>query len=117
GGDALGAGAAAWKIGGSREGDTRQGKRTRLYVLARGRLHGADRTAFLRAYGRGTKTTKRDVAVVRDLLRTHVLPAMEDRIREYQKAAWDALRRLPARDPDAKPFLASPIEAQGSREA
>src|SRR6184192_80928 len=115
--DLLGSGVVASQIGGSSEGDIRQGKRTRLYVLARGRLHGADRTAFLRAYGRGTKTTKRDVAVVRDLLRTHVLPAMEDRIREYQKAAWDALRRLPARDPDAKQFLESLIEVQGSREA
>src|SRR5207302_944686 len=94
-----------------------EAKTARLYVLARGRLHGADRTAFLRAYGRGTKTTKRDVAVVRDLLRTHVLPAMEDRIREYQKAARDALRRLPARDPEAKQFLESLIEVQGSREA
>jgi len=115
--DLLGSGVVASQIGGSSEGDIRQGKRTRLYVLARGRLHGADRTAFLRAYGRGTKTTKRDVAVVRDLLRTHVLPAMEDRIREYQKAARDALRRLPARDPEAKQFLESLIEVQGSREA
>ena len=115
--DLLGSGVVASRIGGSSEGDIRQGKRTRLYVLARGRLRGGDRTAFLRAYGRGTKTTKRDVAVVRDLLRTHVLPAMEDRIREYQKAARDALRRLPARDPDAKQFLEALIEAQGSREA
>src|SRR5206468_958279 len=100
-----------------RVADIPQGKGPRLYVPARGRLRGGDRTAFLRAYGRGTKTTKRDVAVVRDLLRTHVLPAMEDRIREYQKAARDALRRLPARDPEAKQFLESLIEVQGSREA
>ena len=113
--DLLGSGVVASRIGGSSEGDIRQGKRTRLYVLARRTLRGADRTAFLRAYGRGAKTTKRDVAVVRDLLRTHVLRAMEERIRESQKEARDALARLPARDLEAKQFLEALIEVQGSR--
>src|SRR5947207_3205838 len=40
----------------------------------------------------------------------------EDRA-ALEAAARDALRRLPARDPDAKQFLEALIEAQGSREA
>src|SRR5213594_413834 len=71
--DLLGAGVVASRIGGSSEGDIRQGKRTRLYVLAMERLRPADRAAFSRAYGRGPRTTRRDVAAVRGFLRAEVL--------------------------------------------
>src|SRR5881296_638940 len=71
--DLLGAGVVESRIGGSAEGDIRQGKRTRLFVLAIQRLAAKDRGAFLRAYGRGPRTTKGDVRTVRELLREHVL--------------------------------------------
>lgn len=114
--DLLGSGVVRSRIGGSAEGDIRQGKRTRLYVLALERLRGKDRGAFLRAYGRGPKTTRRDVALVRDLLRRHVLPAMEDRILQNQKHALDGLGRLPNKDAESRQFLEALVEAQGSRE-
>src|SRR5436309_9632143 len=53
--DLPGAGVVESRIGGSAEGDIRQGKRTRLFVLALQRLATKDRTAFLRAYGRGPR--------------------------------------------------------------
>jgi geranylgeranyl diphosphate synthase type II len=115
--DLLGSGVTRSRIGGSSEGDIRQGKRTRLYVLALDRLRGKERAMFLRAYGRGAKTTKQDIRVVRQLLRERVLPEMEGRIRENQKAARDAIGRLAARDAEAKRFLETLVEAQGSRES
>ena len=113
--DLLGAGVVRSEIGGSSEGDLRQGKRTRLYVLALERLGPRDRAAFLRSYGRGPRTTKRDVAVVRDLLRVHVLPVMEARIDENLRAARAALDRISTRDRDARRLLDALLEGQRTR--
>lgn len=113
--DLLGAGVVPSRIGGSSEGDIRQGKRTRLYILAAQTLRGRNRASFLKAYGRGSRTTARDLAVVRDLLRVHVLPLMEARLRESQRLARDALDRIPSRDLDARRFLESLVDAQASR--
>jgi geranylgeranyl pyrophosphate synthase len=113
--DLLGAGVVPSAIGGSSEGDIRQGKRTRLYVLALLTLRGRDRTAFLRAYGRGRRTTRRDVSLVRDLLRRHVLGTVEARIRENQRLARAALDRIPPRDMDARSFLEALLDAQSVR--
>src|SRR2546428_11331937 len=81
--DLLGAGVVEARIGGSAEGDIRQGKRTRLFVLALQRLAPKDRTAFLRAYGRGPRTTKNDIRSVRNLFRENVLPTMEGRMADH----------------------------------
>ena len=113
--DLLGAGVVPSRIGGSSEGDIRQGKRTRLYVLATDRLRGRDRAAFLRAYGRGPRTTRKDVSVVRTLLREHVLPVMERRIGENLRLAQDSFDRIPSRDPEAKGLLNALLEAQRTR--
>jgi geranylgeranyl pyrophosphate synthase len=113
--DLLGAGVVASRIGGSPEGDIRQGKRTRLFVLAMERLRGPERATFLRAYGRGTKSTRRDVTLVRDLLRPHVLPVMEARIRENQRLALEALDRIPPRDLGSRRVLTALVEAQTTR--
>ena len=110
-----GAGVVASKIGGSKEGDIRQGKRTRLYVLALERIPKQDRSSFLRAYGRGLRTTKKDVATVRQLLRRNVLPEMERRIEANLAAAKRALNRLPNKDPDARLLLESLLDAQRAR--
>src|SRR5207253_11088444 len=67
--DLLGAGVVESRIGGSAEGDIRQGKRTRLFVLAVQRLAPKDRASFLRAYGRGPRTTKKDIRSVRNMFR------------------------------------------------
>lgn len=113
--DLLGAGVVASRIGGSAEGDIRQGKRTRLYVLALKRVPGLHRTAFLRAYGRGPRTTKKDITLVRKLLRAHVLPDVENRIAFHLNEAKRALDRLPTKDPDARALLEAMVEAQRSR--
>ena len=113
--DLLGAGVVRSEIGGSSEGDLRQGKRTRLYVLALERLGPRDRAAFLRSYGHGPRTTKRDVAVVRELLRVHVLPVMEARIDENLRAARAALDRISTRDRDARRLLDALLEGQRTR--
>jgi geranylgeranyl pyrophosphate synthase len=113
--DLLGAGVVRSRIGGSQEGDIRQGKRTRLFVLAAQTLTGRDRASFLRSYGRGPRTTKRDVATVRDLLRAHVLPILEARIAENQRLAREALDRIPPRDLDARRFLEALVDAQTTR--
>lgn len=113
--DLLGAGVVASKIGGSKEGDIRQGKRTRLYVLALERIPKQDRSSFLRAYGRGPRTTKKGVATVRQLLRRNVLPEMERRIEANLAAARRALNRLPNKDPDARLLLESLLDAQRAR--
>jgi len=113
--DLLGSGVVASEIGGSAEGDIRQGKRTRLFVLALDRLRGPDRAAFLRAYGRGPRTTRKDVATVRSLLRAHVLPVMEARIAENLRLARESLERIPALDPEGQALLEALLEAQRTR--
>lgn len=113
--DLLGAGVVPSRIGGSAEGDIRQGKRTRLYVLASERLTPRDRAAFLRAYGRGPRTMKADVVLVRSLLRTHILPLMEARIGTNLRAARAALGRIPTKDEGARRLLDALLEAQLTR--
>ena len=113
--DLLGAGVVRSEIGGSAEGDVRQGKRTRLYVLATQVLRGKDRAAFLRSYGRGSRTTKRDLDTVRGLLARHVLPLMEARIEKSLDLARRALDRIPAKDADARALLETLLDAQRSR--
>jgi len=90
--DLLGSGVVASRIGGSAEGDIRKGKRTRLYAITTARLPAAKRRAFLTAYGKGTRTTAKDVRLVRDLMREHALDAMTTRIRENVDHAISALR-------------------------
>src|SRR2546428_430671 len=53
--DLLGAGVVESRIGGSAEGDIRQGERTPLFVLAIQKLAAKNRGAFLRAYRRGPR--------------------------------------------------------------
>jgi geranylgeranyl diphosphate synthase, type II len=113
--DLLGTGVVPSQIGGSTEGDIRQGKRTRLYVLALERLPPKDRAAFVRAYGRGPRTTKRDIAMVRELLRRHVRSEMESRIDANLTAAKQALSRLSAKDPEARSLLEALLDAQRVR--
>ena len=113
--DLLGAGIVASRIGGSPEGDIRQGKRTRLYVLALERIPRKDRAAFLRSYGRGPRTTKKDVSLVRDLLRAHVLPEIETRIADHLSEGKRALERLPSRDLEARELLECLLDAQRTR--
>lgn len=113
--DLLGAGVVASKIGGSPEGDIRQGKRTRLYVLALQWIPRNERAAFLRAYGRGPRTTKKDVATVRRLLREYVLPEMERRTEANLAAARQALQILPTKDPGARSLLEALLDAQRAR--
>ena len=113
--DLLGSGVVASRIGGSSEGDIRQGKRTRLYVLALDRLRGKDRASFLRAYGRGRRSTKADIALIRRLLRDHVLPVMEARISENLRLAREALDRIPPLDSAARDLLDALLDAQRTR--
>lgn len=113
--DLLGAGVVHSEIGGSSEGDIRQGKRTRLYVLATQTLRGTDLAAFLRAYGRGTRTSAKDIALVRSLLQRRVLPLMEDRIEKNLRLARQALDRIPAQDAEARAVLGALLDAQRAR--
>src|SRR2546425_7190578 len=113
--DVLGSGVVSSRVGGSREGDIRQGKRTRLYVLALERIPPKDRGAFLRSYGRGSRTTKKDLTTVRDLLRRSVLPEMERRIEANLAAARKALDRLSAKDAEARNVLDALLDAQRVR--
>jgi len=113
--DLLGAGVVASKVGGSKEGDIRQGKRTRLYVLALQRIPRKELAGFQRSYGRGPRTTKRDVGIVRKGLRLHVLGEMERRTEADLAAAGRALDRLPAKDPEARALLEALIDAQRGR--
>ena len=113
--DLLGSGVVRSEIGGSSEGDIRQGKRTRLYVLALKRIPRRDQAAFLRAYGRGPRTTKSDLALIRTEFRHHVLPEMEGRIETNLSAAKQALSRLPAKDPEAEALLEALLDAQRVR--
>src|SRR5438034_8238826 len=113
--DLLGSGVVSSKVGGSAEGDIRQGKRTRLYVLALERIPRKDRAAFLRSYGRGPRTTKKDVSTVRDLLRRFALPETERRIESNLAAARKALDRLSAKDAEARNVLEALMDAQRVR--
>jgi len=113
--DLLGAGVVPSSVGGSQEGDIRQGKRTRLYVLALERIPRDERATFLRAYGRGPRTTKKDVALVRDLLRRYVVPEVQRRIETDLDAARRALARLPAKDPEGRAVLEALLDAQRGR--
>ncbi len=113
--DLLGAGVVRSEIGGSSEGDIRQGKRTRIYVLATQVLRGKDLAAFLRSYGQGARTTRRDLETVRALLARHVLPLMEARIERNLDLARRALDRLPSKDPEARALLEALLDAQRSR--
>ena len=113
--DLLGAGVVRSEIGGSSEGDIRQGKRTRIYVLATQILRGKDLTAFRRSYGRGARTTKRDLETVRSLVARQVLPIMEARIEKNLDLARKALDRLPSKDPEARLLLEALLDAQRSR--
>src|SRR5438034_666729 len=97
------------------EGDIRQGKRTRLYVLALERIPRKDRAAFLRSYGRGLRTTKKDVSTVRDLLRRFALPETERRIESNLEVARKALDRLSAKDTEARNVLEALLDAQRVR--
>lgn len=113
--DLLGAGVVPSEIGGSAEGDIRQGKRTRLYILATEHLRGQERSQFQRSYGRGPRTTKKDIAVVRSLLRRRVLPLAEARIEDNLLLARASLDRIPTRDPEARALLDALLEAQRTR--
>src|SRR3989475_12686800 len=85
--DILGSGVVASRIGGSASGDIKNGKRTRLFAMALERIPDWERALFLRSYGRGPKTTARDLAVVRRLLRAHVLDAMDARTESHVPSA------------------------------
>jgi len=90
--DVLGAGVVSSRIGGSSEGDIRRGKRTRLFAITTARLPAAKRRGFLAAYGKGPRTTAKDVRLVRDLMRAYALDLMMARIRENVDRAISALR-------------------------
>ncbi len=113
--DLLGAGIVESQIGGSDTGDIVNGKRTRLCAMALERVPARTRTAFLRAYGRGPRTTKRDIAFVRETLREHVLEAMDAAIESNVTCALNALDQVPFRDPKAKELLSALAAAQPHR--
>src|SRR2546428_184997 len=73
------------------------------------------RASFLRAYGRGPRTTKNDIRSVRNLFRENVLPTMEARIADHLVEARRALDRLPPKDPGARKLLETLLEAQRTR--
>jgi geranylgeranyl pyrophosphate synthase len=110
--DLLGAGVVRSKIGGSSSGDIVNGKRTRLFALALGRIPSRERSAFLRAYGRGPRTTARDIGLVRKLLRERVLDEMNARIGSNVTRALDALDHIDFRDGRAKELLTLLAAAQ-----
>jgi geranylgeranyl pyrophosphate synthase len=115
--DLLGAGVVASRIGGSSSGDIKNGKRTRLFAMTVERIPPQERVAFLRAYGRGPRTTAKDIAVVRRLLRAHVLDAMNARIESNVASALAALDDVPFRDGRPKDLLALLARAQTLRVA
>lgn len=113
--DLLGAGVVRSQIGGSATGDIKNGKRTRLYAMALERIPAKNRAAFLRAYGRGPRTTKKDIAFVREMLREHVLEAMDAAVESNVTCALDALDQVPFRDGKAKELLTALAAAQPHR--
>ncbi len=115
--DLLGAGVVASRIGGSSSGDIRNGKRTRLFAMALDRIPPGTRGAFLRSYGRGPRTTAKDIALVRRLLRAHVLGAMDARIESNVASALAALDDVPFRDGRVRDLLGLLAKAQTRRVA
>lgn len=115
--DLLGAGVVASRIGGSSSGDIRNGKRTRLFAMALDRIPPRERAAFLRSYGRGPRTTAKDTALVRRLLRAHVLGAMDARIESNVASALAALDDVPFRDGRPRDLLGLLAKAQTRRVA
>ena len=113
--DLLGAGVVASRIGGSSSGDIKNGKRTRLFAMAVERIPPRKRAAFLRAYGRGPRTTAKDIAVVRRFLRARVLEAINARIESNVASAIAALDDVPFRDDRAKDLLRRLATTQRSR--
>jgi len=115
--DILGSGVVASRIGGSASGDIKNGKRTRLFAMALERIPDRERAVFLRSYGRGPKTTAKNLSVVRRLLRAHVLDAMDARIESHVASALAALNDVPFRDGRARDLLSLLARAQTSRVA
>jgi len=97
--DLLGSGVVRSRIGGSREGDIAQGKRTRLFAIATAGMPASERKRFLGSYGKGTRTTAEDVRFVREAFREHALARMMERIEENVSAAVEALRRSTPAEP------------------
>ncbi len=115
--DLLGAGVVASRIGGSSSGDIRNGKRTRLFAMALDRIPPRERAAFLRSYGRGPRTTAKDIAIVRRILRAHVFGAMDARIESNVASALAALDDVPFRDGRVRDLLGLLAKAQTRRVA
>ncbi|MBI4415473.1 MAG: polyprenyl synthetase family protein, partial [Euryarchaeota archaeon] len=114
--DLLGAGVVRSDIGGSKQGDIEKGKRTRLFAVATARMPAATRRAFLAAYGKGTRTTAKDVRLVRNLLREYALEPTTDRIEENVTRAIASLRDARPSEPYAT-VLETLARAQLSRTA
>ncbi len=114
--DLLGAGVVRSRIGGSAASDIAQGKRTRLYAIAWERLPPKLRAQFLRSYGRGVRTTSKDLELVRGLLRTYALPVMEARIGDNVSAAVLSLDSVPFADGRAKDLLSELARDQTTRD-
>ena len=114
--DLLGAGVVPSRVGGSAASDIAQGKRTRLYAIAWERLPAKDRSQFLRSYGRGARTTRRDLDVVRRGFREFALPVMRERILGNVSAAVRALDSVPFADDRAKDLLVALAADQATRD-
>jgi geranylgeranyl diphosphate synthase type II len=112
--DLLGAGVVVSQIGGSTQGDIEKGKRTRLYAIAMARMPASRRAVFLRAYGRGPKTTAKDVRLVRSVFREFALEEVTKRIRENVDRAIASLRAAALADP-YRSILESLAAAQRTR--
>ena len=97
--DLLGAGVVSSRIGGSQTGDVEKGKRTRLFAIAIAAMPPGKRGAFTRAYGRGPKTTAKDVRFVRDAFRAYALEATMKRIEENVERAIASLSAANLADP------------------
>ena len=114
--DLLGSGVVKSRIGGSAASDVAQGKRTRLYAIAWERLPPKLRVRFLRSYGRGARTTARDLDLVRSLLREHALGVMVARIADHVSAAIRALDSVSVVDDRAKKVLVALARDQETRD-
>ncbi len=99
--DLLGAGVVRSELGGSKQGDIEKGKRTRLFAIATTRMPAAKRRAFLAAYGKGTRTTAKDVRLVRTLLREFALELVMTRIEENVRRAIESLHEAHPAEPHA----------------
>jgi len=114
--DLLGAGVVKSRVGGSAASDIAQGKRTRLYAIAWERLPAKSRAQFLRSYGRGARTTRGDLDVVRRGLGAFALPVMTERIKENVSAAVRALDSVAFADGRAKAVLVALATDQTTRD-